>query len=539
MSTKVYKRIPFEEAINEPLLFKRAFYGNGTRDEPGFSLPQQVVLKAIYGLPLSLTELEIWYALNGYGVYDSLGFLTGTNGTFAYAPCEAQDITLVLGRRAGKSSLTGFISAYEALCGGHKAFVGVRQDPIVLQVAQDLLTARMNLRQFILPILESSPIGKAELGNINQSVTAEEIRLKSALIRVGPPTIKLRGQAIAIGLLDEIGVWAKDHEAANPDYEVETAIRPAQLQFPNRKLMKLGTPMVEEGLLWEATRIGTYGRFKGGDRPRVLVLHGPTALLENPRYSPEEVRAYIQQERTKDRDAFRREYLAEFAKSVSGFLSPTLLRAAVSTGVRQQPPKAGVQYVATLDPAFRRDAFAFAIGHLDCGVHVLDHLKVWKGTKDNPESPTRILAEVATTCRAYRVNIVTSDQYQLEALRDLADEHKLVLEGVTLTNKVKNVVFGHLSSMLSQGRMQLLDDPDLLDELMKLEKRLSPSGVTSQITGVRDDRAMVLALNIHRALQWGEQRVAAAPPEVPKSTLVEQRIHARVGASSHGAWWSQ
>jgi hypothetical protein len=92
-----------------------------------------------------------------------------------------------------------------------------------LQVAQDLATAQRNLKEHIIPLLERSKIGSKELqdatGKLN--VTATQARLKNgALITVAPPTMKIRGSAIAVCAMDEIAFWPSDQDAAQPDFEV-------------------------------------------------------------------------------------------------------------------------------------------------------------------------------------------------------------------------------------------------------------------------------------------------------------------------------
>jgi hypothetical protein len=402
-------------------------------------------------------------------------------------------------------NISSFIAAYEALCGGHKEFVAERQDPVILQVAQDLSTAKANLRQFILYHLEQSPIGKKELGDLNKSVTAETIKLKHALITVGPPTVKLRSQAVAICLMDELAVWPKEREAASPDYEVERAVRPAMSQFPFRKLVKTSTPWTEEGLLWEAAD----SRRKGQLAPGQLVITATTASMQNPLVPM----AYLASEQRKDPEAFRREYLAEFAKSVSGFLSASLLRAALDAREPAKPEPNRFRYVATIDPAFRRDAFAFVLGHLDAGNFITDVVWHIRGTQDAPVSPSLALATVAQLCAPFGVRHIITDQWHQDSLQELALGLNLVLEPVTLTNQLKATMWGDVAALLVQKKIRI-PSPErndsaaqLYTELEQLEKTLNPSGSVS-IAGRRDDLAMAFALCVHRTLQFGESTTA-------------------------------
>lgn len=537
------ERIPFSEAITEPLLFKKQF-SNLT---PGI----QAILKCIYGLPLTATEKAYWDAYHGAGKFDELGYLIDAwdSGVPYHEGQEMSDITLIVGRRSTKTSgVSSFIVAYEALLGAHKQFVHFeRQSPVFLQVAQDLKTAQANLTQFIRDLLEQSPIGARELeGKVHnefgakKAVTATSLRLKNgALITVGPPTLKLRSQAIPVCAMDELAFWAKDAQSAQPDFEVVRAVTPAMASFPFSKLVKTSTPMTEEGVLWEAHNTGTYGRkLRDSDQKRAhtrtLVLKGPSAALAPAKVLP---RSRLIVERAKDADAFRREYLAEFSKSVSGFLSASLLRAAVDDGLLLREPMPGRLYVATLDPAFRRDAFAFCIGHLEGGKYTLDFIESWRGTQERPISPTVAIGAVATVCKQYGVRIVTTDQYHSESLQEIAHDFGLVADPCYLNNKIKLQMWSSVQGMLSAGQIRLLDKPDLLDELVKMEKTLTPTGTVKFEGRHRDDLAMVFALNLYRALQYGERGAVPVAPPKPLSSQVRERVVARARFGERSSDW--
>lgn len=530
-------RIPFQEATTEPLLFKKGF--------DKLSRPQATILKIIYGQELDQEELILWSAFSGAGVYDELGYLTGITHAIPYIPQEYADTTLIIGRRSGKTDkISSFVIAYEALCGGHKSRVSDRQDPVFLQVAQDLLTARANLRQFILEWISSSPIGKKELEFYGGSaVTADSIRLKRALITVGPPSIKLRSQALAVCAMDELCVWPKDREASNPDIEVERAVLPAMMQFyPFDKLIKVSTPMTEDGLLWSAKNIGTRGELlanatERSAHARRLVLEAPTAAMGN----PVATRAYLVEQRGKDPEAFPREYLAQFAKSVSGFLNTDLLRDSVASGVRVRPPESNQFYVATLDPAFRRDAFAFTIGHIEGGSFVQDYINAWRGTKDAPLRPGAVLDEITMISMTYGIRLLVSDQYHSESLMEMALARGMVVESLPMTGEIKHKMWSDFNSLLMQRKLVLLDHADLLDELMKMERVLTKFGnVQYAGGGRRDDLAMVTALAVHKAMQLGEPttRVSRTKP-VSIVDQVRQRVqrNARMGQETENNWW--
>jgi hypothetical protein len=334
--------------------------------------------------------------------------------------------------------------------------------------------------------------------------------------------------------------WSKDKDAANPDTEVINAVTPAMASFPFSKLIKTSTPATEEGVLWEYANIGTYGHKLGNStardaHKRTLVLQGPSAAIAPAKVLPRE-RLLV--ERAKDPTAFKREFLAQFSKSISGFLSKELLLAAVDKGIRQRPYDSSKPhfYVATLDPAFRRDAFGFAIGHIDDGRYILDICESWRGTQSAPLSPTVALATISRVCKSYGVSLVTSDQYHAESLQELAKDAGLVLEPCFLTSKVKLQMWGDFQGMLNQGKISLTDHPDLVDELAKMEKKLTSVG-SVKISGTHDDLATVVALNVHRALQYGEKSAPYVDKGIRVPTLYEQ-LTKNKRRHETAPWWA-
>lgn len=523
-----YPRIPFATAIADPNLFKPVW--------DTLHPEQKAVLKMIYALPPTAFDTRLWHALNGGAVIDELGYLVDVADTGLHWPTrESGDITFVIGRRGTKTSIACFVIAYEAICGGHKRFLKKqREQPIFLQVAQDLSTAKANLRH-ILGYIEMSPIGRAELGNLKDSVTADSIRLPNCgVVMVGPPTIKLRGFPYATYSADEIAFWQKDKESAAPDFEVETAVTSGMGQFPDAKVMRMSSPWTKEGLLYTNYTTGTYGRHLLDAKQREasddkLVLKGTTAMVNPTLSGRPNPHAYFQRKQAKDGDAFRREHLAEFADAVSGFLPVTLLHRAVSPGIRQRPPVPGVSYVATMDPAFRRDAFAMCIGHMGGnGTFVHDFIGSWRGTSDQPLSPAVALAAIGGLCRTYGINSVLSDQAHIESLQELAQGHGFVVEPHILTWQNKSQMWGEVLTLLNQqdatgaSKLRLLDQEDFLTELRGVERILTPSGaikITGKTGGRRDDLAQCFALCVQRAVQHGG-------PTYKTSAVVEETTEA-------------
>lgn len=497
------ERIPFQEAISDAYLLKGWF------DQ--LSLAQQVALKIFYGLPLredvrtpdGWSELDLWSAFQGGADYDDLGYITAVTSV-PYIPEEYRQGWLILGRRWGKTDrFASTVIAYEATCGGHEDYIRRGQEAVCFLVSQDLKNAHQNL-PLVYQTLKESPLLCKE---IDGDPTADTIRLKNGIaIKTAPPTAKsVRGYAVPVVVMDEVGIWYSTAESANPDYEVERAVKYAQIQFPFSKRVGTTTPWTQEGLAWKNHEAGTNGsKIKDPTKRRafrkVMVLHSPTAVSGNPHIS----RDRLETEREEDPDAFERESLARFTSSISGFLQPTMVRAAVISGEFVRAPEPRNIYVGALDPAFKRDAFGFTIVHRDDkGCVVQDIAQRWKAEHGKSLNPAVILDEIKPLLDAYHVQLVYSDQYHLESLQQLAIDRGFAIEGVPFTASSKARIYGNLQQLFRLGKMRLLDSltgmdgaKETVEELLLLEKKLTDHGVV-QISAPKnrhDDMASVIAL---------------------------------------------
>lgn len=523
-------RIPFALAIEEKRLLAPRFQE--------LSLPQQVVLKATYGLPLSpsvvdregFSELDHYWALRGYAEWDALGRLTAVRPYPAYLPEEYPEAWMVCGVRAGKSEIAAFISAYEATCGGHEAWTRKGKRVIWFQIAQDL-----GLAQYSLLGIKANLDSMAFMTGRIQAVTARRIDLWNGVtISTNPPTVKtVRGYDSPGAVMDEVGVWWQETESANPDYEIYNQLKSRQAQFSHPKIVGLSSPWNKAGLLYQRFEAGTNGErllctlcHQTGAtvgcaacaalrRPHAhrLVLHATTASLGNPLIKTEWLRDYHE----KDPRAFERECLALFQDSLSGFLDSTLLRAAVEVGTIARKAEPANFYVAAIDPAFKGDAFALCVAHADekKGV-VIDYLHRELPGPGQKVDPDQMLAFVAGICRQYRVIEVLTDQFSIEALKQIASHHGLSLREVTFTGKSKAGIYANLQQLLNTKRLCLLDHPETLRELLTLE-RMNLQGGATKISAPRDehdDMATVVALACHAAVWMLPDLPAAvvAPP---------------------------
>ena len=545
-------RIPFAEAIAHPKLLAQRF--------GELSRVQQVILRSAYGLSLDdssrdangWTEVDYFHALSGHGEFDELGYLVRVNRESAppYVPQEYSEVVLNEGVRSGKSTIASFVVTYEATCGGHEARVRAGRRLVVFQIAQDLNQAKYALND-IVANLESMPWLNAPAKRYE--ATKERIDLWNGVtIMTVPPTVKsVRGYDSPAAVLDEVAVWYQDSESANPDFEIYTQVKSRQAQFLDPKIWLISSPWNEGGLLYERVKAGTNGRFVRCELHQEaesatpcgvcaseqrahqgrLVLSMPTAAMGNPLVT----RGWLESYRASNPRAFERECLARFQKSVSGFLEPEVVEGAIARGVKERPRERGVIYVAAMDPAFRRDIFAFAIAHTDSkGRVIFDRVERWRRKPNGPPlNPEECLDRVKEIADAYGVTLIATDQYQIESLKVLALQRGLSLHEVNFQAGSKAEIYSNLRALLAQRKLVLLDRKDVVEELTRLEQTLTPGG-TVQIQAPRgqtDDLATVTALAAKHAVwlvpvgaELSDEEKEMAPYATPDPVLTIQQV---------------
>ena len=535
----VRERVPFDIAMTADKLFASRWRA--------LSRPQQVILKAMYGQPLTDEELISWSILQGGAIYDDWGYVKQVQ-LQPYEPKEYHTLVAVLGRRSGKTDMViSTAAAYEITLGGHKAHVKEKQVYKTLFLAQTDEDAQDNMR-YITMALEESPLLCKELDG---TPTATQIRLKDGMVIEAKPANKAtgRGHAIPVVIMDEVGFWYTDARAANPDFEVLRALSYAQLQFPNFKRFIASTPWSKQGILWKHYRAGTEGRklrceecaakqtfvceHRSHQREAhkgFLVVHASTAAMENPMI-PHRRLVEIRRE---DPDAFPRESLALFLDSVSGWLNRTKIETSITPGLleRSAPTeaerlRAGISYTASLDPAFRKDSFTLCIGHHDAKEGMIqDRLVEWKPIRGVPLKPSDVLDGIKLVLDEFGITNVFSDQYQLESLQQLALDRGFTITGVDFTGSSKARICGSFKTLLDQERVKLLDNDDQRSQLESLEIRRTQAGHVQIAAppGRHDDLAMVTILTMHQAV-W---LLAAEAPKGPK-VLDPDKDHVKMG----------
>jgi hypothetical protein len=299
--------------------------------------------------------------------------------------------------------------------------------------------------------------------------------------------------------MDELAFFRLEG-SADSDVEIQASIRRGMLSFPRPRLVKVSTPYMRSGVLYE-----DFTRAWAQPDPDLLVWRSPS-LLMNPSLRPER----LERERRLDPSRFAREYEAEFAEDLEAFLPGAWVDAAVVRGRHELPPRLGVRYEAAVDPSGGgADAFTLAIVHAEgAGPErrvVQDVMRSWGRTRQRAVDLEGVVKEIAACCQSYRCATVVGDRYgsgwvrerfRAEGLRYVEPELKRPNDPEATRYLDKSLAYLELEPLFAQGRIDLIDHPQLGRELKCLERRPRAGGraLVDHPSGSHDDHANAVAL---------------------------------------------
>jgi hypothetical protein len=489
-----------------------------------YSTAQLTLLKAIYGLALTPEERDVYGACTGRTRYRE-----------GHA---ASEVTVIAGARSGKDSrIAAPIALYEALFGD---FPSARGEPIVVPlVAQDGDGSEIAfgyIRDYAMERPRLAKYVDNELSRELWITNARGVKLRTKCFACSAKSI--RGWSIPAAVMDEVAFFRVEG-GASADVRVQTAIRRGGLAFPYQRLVKITTPYLRAGVVYDDLK-----RYWGVDDPDVLVWKAPTALM-NPAIST----ARIERERRKDQAAARVEYDAEFAEDVTTFLPAELLELAVVDGRHELAPAPGVRYQAAADPmGGGPDAFTLAIVHVDLRdgrpVMVQDLMRSWRSPRGEKLDLDQVLDEQAAVLARYGLFRLIGDRYAGEWPVQAYRKRSVLYEPAAHD---KSAAYIEFEPWMKTGSIELLDHVDLVHEAGLLEKRLKPGGKKPTIDhpkGSHDDHPNAVALAV-AALAGSLHPVAtvssaqldreapATPPDSPAALERRWRAH----PAPDGAFW--
>ena len=460
-------------------------------NDQSLSALQRAILKSIYGLVLSQTELELYCAGTGRATYEAT---------------ENREATIIAGRRSGKTSkIAAPIAIYEAfrdhgLPQGEEAYVML----LAPQIAQARIAFR-NIRRYLR--------GSRILSRRIVHETKDEIKLDNGITICCYPCsyVAVRGVTIVAAICDEMAFWRHEVSAANPEHEILDALHPGMANVVRPKLIKVSTPFNRQGILWTESQ-------------RRQELDFPVWQVSTMEMNPAISAAEFEVQRKRDEQKFRREFMAIFSENITSWIDPEILDRCIVRGRTELPHVPGAFYVAAIDPAFSHDDFAFNISHaLADRTIVLDLLVRWRGTKKAPLGFEMVLQEIKYHLDRYGIVDVIGDQYCAPVIRQHLLKLGIYYQDFRFGSHTRAEIFGNLKHLLIQVKIELLDNPDALSQLRSLEERAMDGGrIDIQPFGtMRDDLAVVVAMSCSEICK---REGAITPPQLGIVQIVRPAV---------------
>lgn len=399
-----------------------------------------------------------------------------------------------LGRRSAKTTSAALVGLWDCLLRPElDAMVRPGERRYAVAIATNLRQARLFVRAAV-SIVERSPL----LAELVESVAEDElVFVNGTALAAFPCTARgSRGFPISTLLMDECAHFISETEGPAVAERVFEALVPSTAQFGDAaRVIVASTPYGQDGLF--AT---LFQQAVSGELQDAVAQHASTAEA-NPTLNA----AFLKREQARDPEAFRSEYLAEFAGSGAAFLDPAVIEEAIASRA-ELPPEAGRGWIAGLDPAFSSDPFGLAIVGRDPSDQrrlVLGAVRRWKPSRSKPASleegraiEDSVLDKVAAVCAMYGARVVT-DQFKGRAVVDYLSRKGLSVRAVPMTAASKTAAFMSLRARLNLRALELYEDPDLIGELRRLRSRYaagSSSVVNPRVGGSHGDLAQALAL---------------------------------------------
>jgi hypothetical protein len=421
-----------------------------------------VFLAALYAQPMKPGQLDVYRRCTGRTT----------------PPTEpAKEAWLICGRRAGKSFILALCAVYSACFRDWGPHLAPGERATITVTARDRKQAHVIFR-YIGALLTRVPM----LAELIERETQDGFDLSNGVtIEVQTASYRsMRGYTIAVALCDELAFWPTD-DAAEPDYEILTAIKPGMATIPGAMLLCASSPYARRGALFDAHR-----KHFGKDNDPILVWQADTRTM-----NPTVPQSVVDEAMERDPASAAAEYGAEFRRDIESLIAIEAVRACVIPGIYERAPQYSITYRAYSDPSGgSADSMALAIGHKDYAKQtvVIDALREVRA----PFSPQAVVGEFAQLLKSYRVTKVVGDHYAGEWPGEQFAKFGISYEP---SARPKSSLYVDLVPLINSRRIDLLDDTKLINQLCVLERRTARSGRDSidHPPGAPDDLANAVA----------------------------------------------
>ena len=467
---------------------------------------QKFILKCFYNIPLEnkAKTIEVPDVVNDKKLYDfsEQAFLEwlydeGRCNTKDVVGKDFRELDLVLGRRAGKSTLAALISNYELYKlvkkGDPSAFYGFPPDTDIsitnvaptdeqAGVVYDMIFTQATRCPFLRD--RTVNVTQTYFNLMTESDKARYAKKKQASLTCragGCSSNSLRGHNNIIVILDEMAFFIDNGGRFSGD-EVYRALRPSTTTFRgDGKVICVSSPYAKYGMFYERYN-------QSFDEKEDTLMFQMYSSMVNPNIDS----AILRQERRRNKVSFMCEYGGEFSDSITAWVEePADLRSCVTNRPIPSTGVTGVTYYAGFDLGIKNDGAAIAIVHRDPKTKkiVLDHADVWYAKDSDVWETDRsiykscrkyaglsllqvseLARDIRDLCMQFPVKQGWFDQWNGYALQEQLHAMGLKQFYMKQVTDVFNSQIYQLSKSLYQDHLlDLFEHPILIKELLSLE----------------------------------------------------------------------
>ena len=479
-----------------------------THEQPArYTLEQLLTEPVLFGLPASPAQRAICRVLSGLPAAE-LGEETARLLGSAPRSGPPLEALLVAAIRCGKSLIAACVAVESALyC--DLSGLGRGELPRVSVVSPRLDLAKV-IREHLIGRVSSSPWLRSRIVG---EPTADALVLRNLCGR--PVEIKIvAGARAGTTLVSRWSAGAIFDEASRMVGEADGVVnldhaRQAVRQrlLPGARILYVTSPWAAEGPVWRWFT-ERFGRPAQPGGPIVLRATGPEMRPDH--WTPDRCR----EAELADDLSYRTDVQCEFAASSDdALLGPEEIARARRSEPAELPPLEHADYLATMDPAMRRNAWTLTVLTREGDRLRVALVRQWvPGT--TPLDPAKVLAEIAAAVRPYRIATVYSDQWSSDTLAALAIASGLNIDVVHRSADQISLDYRTLAERIRTRVLELPPDPAVSEDLAAMRRRVIQTGGTRVFlatsgTGRHADYAAALGL----AMRLPLADITPPPPE--------------------------
>jgi hypothetical protein len=488
---------------------------------------QRAVCRVLDGLPLGeLAKLEDVKRVFG-GVLPS--------------PIPPREFLLLAGIRGGKSLMSA-ACAVRASQIVDVSTLKAGERPRIPLLATDKDAATIVFQHLVGHLQAVPALAKLIVGEPTQETitlkhpTGRLVEIKvTALSRAGSTLV---GRWLAGCIFDEAPRMQGEEEGVINLDHARRAILGRML--PGAQILYVGSPWAPFGPIYEMVQ-----EYWAKPSESVVVCRASGRDL-NPYYWTPERCAELERRKPL---VYRTDVLAEFADPESALFDERAVTAAMRTTPESLPYDERVEYVATMDPATRGNAWTLTIvGCYGLGgpggvrpMYRVAYARQWVGSAREPLKPDDVLREIARVCMSYGVDTTLTDQYSYDALATIAANHGLALRQERITQERRYELCDRLAVEITDKCFELSPDPVVRADLLGTRKRPTAGGVTVVFPRTGDGRHGDYVPALALALAFPPD-----PPEAPAPRLDDMgrqnevfEMAKRIAANNDGDYWER